>query len=72
MPKEDDILNACGHRNSERVKALKELSSAVCPACLLERLDEPKESNLEELAKKAARTGNRKDLQEYLKARRNR
>ena len=38
MPKEDDILNACGHRNSERVKALKELPSAVCPACLLERI----------------------------------
>ncbi len=40
MPKEDDILNACGHRNSERVKALKELPSAVCPACLLERIKE--------------------------------
>ena len=38
MNKEDDILNACGHRNSERVKALKELPSAVCPACLLERI----------------------------------
>lgn len=38
MTKEKDILNACGHRNSERVEALKELPSAVCPACLLERI----------------------------------
>jgi len=38
--KNEDILNACGHRNSERVKALKELPSAVCPACLLERIKE--------------------------------
>ncbi len=34
-----DILNDCGHRNNERVEALKELPSASCPACLLERLN---------------------------------
>ncbi len=34
-----DILNPCGHRNSERVEALKEIPSAVCPACLLERIE---------------------------------
>ena len=38
MAKEEDVLNPCGHRNSERVKALKELPSSVCPACLLERI----------------------------------
>ena len=41
MAKEpEDILNPCGHRNSERVEALKELPSAMCPACLLERIKE--------------------------------
>ena len=39
MAKNEDILNECGHRNSERVKALKELPSSVCPACLLERIE---------------------------------
>jgi len=39
--KVEDILNVCGHRNSERVEALKELpSTVVCPACLLERIAE--------------------------------
>ena len=33
--------------------------------------DELKETEIEKLAKKAARTGNRSDLQAYLKARRN-
>lgn len=36
MGKEKDILNRCGHRNSERVEALKKQPSAVCPACLEE------------------------------------
>jgi len=40
IAKDEDILNWCGHRNSERVKALKEFPSAVCPACLLERIQE--------------------------------
>lgn len=44
MAKEpEDTLNPCGHRNSERVKALKEFPSAVCPACLLEMIKELKE-----------------------------
>lgn len=38
MSKEEDPLNECGHRNSERVEALKELPSAECPACGLERI----------------------------------
>jgi len=38
MPKEDDIMLTCGHRNRERVKALKEFPSTLCPACLLERI----------------------------------
>lgn len=46
-----------------------------CLFCAIEQAlkDQPesKETELERLAKKAARTGNRKDLQEYLKARRN-
>jgi hypothetical protein len=40
MLKEEDILNECGHRTSERVEALKKLPSSVCPACLLERIKE--------------------------------
>lgn len=41
MDKEKDILNPCGHRDSERVKALKKLPSySICPACLLERIKE--------------------------------
>ena len=32
------ILNLCGHRNSQRVEALKELPSSVCPACLQEKI----------------------------------
>lgn len=38
MPKEEDIINECGHSTSERLKALKQLPSAICPACLLERI----------------------------------
>ena len=38
MKKEEDILNECGHRNSERVEALKKFPSAMCPACLFERI----------------------------------
>ena len=34
----EDVLNPCGHRNSERVKALKKLPSSICPACLCERI----------------------------------
>ena len=40
MPKDEDVLNPCGHRNSERVKAEKELPSSLCPACLFERINE--------------------------------
>ena len=40
MSKEKNILNACGHKNSERLDALKILPSAVCPACLLGRIKE--------------------------------
>lgn len=40
MVKEENPLNECGHRNSERVEALKELPSSVCPACLRERITE--------------------------------
>ncbi|KKK72603.1 hypothetical protein LCGC14_2902200, partial [marine sediment metagenome] len=40
MAKEpEDILNPCGHRNSERIEALKKFPSG-CPACLLERIAE--------------------------------
>ncbi len=40
MPKEPkNILNPCGHRNSERVEALKKFPSG-CPACLIERIAE--------------------------------
>ena len=38
MAKEEDILNPCGHRNSERIEALKKLPSSICPACLFERI----------------------------------
>lgn len=38
--KEGDILNPCGHRNSERVKALMEFPSSMCPACLQEQIKE--------------------------------
>ena len=31
-----DILNPCGHKNSERAEALKKLPSSICPACLIE------------------------------------
>lgn len=37
-----DILNECGHRNSERVEALKKFPFAGCPACLLERIKDLK------------------------------
>ena len=40
MGKEEDILNECGHRNSERVEAFKKFPSAICPACLFERIKE--------------------------------
>lgn len=30
----EDALNECGHRNSERIEALKKFPSSVCPACL--------------------------------------
>lgn len=46
--KEGDILNPCGHRNSERVKALMEFPSSMCPACLFERIENLK-SLLEQL-----------------------
>jgi len=40
MAKDEDALNLCGHRNSERVKALKKFPSGVCPTCLSERIKE--------------------------------
>ena len=41
MAKEpEDILNPCGHKNSERAEALKKLPSSICPACLIERIKE--------------------------------
>ena len=43
MAKEEDILNPCGHRNSERIEALKKLPSSICPACLFERIKELEE-----------------------------
>lgn len=36
----EDTLNPCGHRNSARLEALKEFPSAICPACLIERIKE--------------------------------
>ena len=43
--KEEDILNPCGHRNSERIEALKKFPSAICPACLFERIKELEAEN---------------------------
>jgi len=45
MAKKEDSLNACGHRNSERIEALKKLPSSVCPACLLERIEKLEAEN---------------------------
>jgi len=38
--KEEDILNPCGHRNSERIEALKKFPSGVCPACLFKQMED--------------------------------
>jgi len=46
MEKKEDILNPCGHRNSERVKALKKFPSSICPACLFERTEELEAENI--------------------------
>lgn len=54
MGKEEDVLNACGHRNSERLEALKKLPSAVCPACIIERTKELEEK-VKELRKKLSK-----------------
>ena len=45
MSKDDDVLNKCGHRNIERVEALKEIPSGTCPACELDRLNNLKAEN---------------------------
>lgn len=37
-----NILNKCGHRNNERVEALKKIPSGTCPACELERFNDLK------------------------------
>ena len=35
---DEDVMNTCGHRNSERVKAFEEFPLSMCPACLLDKL----------------------------------
>lgn len=38
MRDEEDPLQHCGHRSSERLAALKRGPSSMCPACLEEKL----------------------------------
>ena len=70
---EKDILNVCGHRNSERVKASKELPSGICPACLLDRIKGTEAENKrlrEELERVQGAVGEEdyKSIEQVLKA----